>query len=98
VAWPLNFRLTDAEVQVRLGGWVLRRVRLDDIEAVTAIAGLGFFSSREFWGWNEHWCNFSPMRFVILRRKSGWVRNFVINPPSAEKFIDELTRKAPHLT
>lgn len=85
--WPFNFHLTDNDVQVRLGRWVLRRVRLDDIESV------GTASLVRVPFWNEHWCNFSPMRYVILRRKSGWVRSFVINPPDTEPFAIEVRRK-----
>ena len=35
--------------------------------------------------------------FVILRRKSGWVRNFITNPSDPEAFLAELRREAPHL-
>jgi len=91
VAWPFNFRLTEAEVQVRLGGWVVRRVRLDDIAAVRTAIGLRAFLTRDL---NEHWCNLWPMRYVILRRRSGWVRSFIINPPDTEPFAAELRRRA----
>jgi hypothetical protein len=86
VAWPFNFRLTETEVQVRLGTWVLSRVRLDDIEGVGTEGPATFWT----WGLNEHWCNFSPMRYVVLRRKSGWVRRFIINPPDTEPFATEV--------
>jgi hypothetical protein len=89
VAWPFNFRMTETEVQVRLGAWVVRRIRLDDIQGVR-IDGSATFRT---WGMNEHWCNFSPMRFVILRRKSGWVRSFIINPPDTEPFATELKQR-----
>lgn len=95
MAWPFNFHLTDTEVQVRFGAWVLRRVRLADVVAVQTAGPLGFLTC----GLDEHWTNFSPMRFVILRRKSGWIRCFIINPPDTESFADELRRRilaSPH--
>ena len=88
MAWPFNFRLTDTEVQVRLAAWVVRRVRLDDIREVESTGLTAFLT----WGLNEHWCNFWPVRYVVLRRKSGWIRSFVINPPDAEQFAAELKR------
>ncbi len=51
MAWPFNFRLTDAELQVRLGDWTLRRLRLDDIEAVRTAFGPSVFLTRDL---NEH--------------------------------------------
>lgn len=84
-----NYRLTDSEVQVRLGRWVIRRVRLADIEAASVMPW-----SAVLWTWNEHWSNLSPSRFVVLRRKSGWVPTFVFNPPDPEGFLAELRRRA----
>lgn len=88
--WPFNFRVTDTEVQVRLGAWVVRRVRLDDIVAVRTSSGATAFLT---WGLNEHWCNFWPTGYVILQRKSGWVRSFVINPQDTEQFAAEIQRR-----
>ena len=95
--WPFNFYLTGSEVQVRLGSWVVRRVRIDDIEAIRVASNPGLFFSRDFWVWNEHWCNLWPLGYVILRRRSGWPRTFIINPPASEEFVAELKRRAPHL-
>jgi hypothetical protein len=50
-----NYRLTDSEVQVRLGSWVVRRIRLDDIETAAVQPW-----SQALRTWNEHWSNFSP--------------------------------------
>ncbi len=88
----LNFRLADSELQVRFGNWVVRRIRFDDIEVAGVTPG-----SKLWFTWNEHWCNFWPLRFVVLRRKSGWVRTFIINPPDPERFLEDLKRKVPHL-
>jgi len=88
---PLNFRVTESEVQVRVGRWVVRRIPLGDI----ARAEVG--STLRVPLWNEHWCNLWPFRTVVLRRKSGWIRTFIINPPDPEAFLADLRRRAPHL-
>lgn len=82
-----NYRLTETEVQVRIGSWVVRRIALADIEAADVWS---FFEVLRTW--NEHWSNFSPARFVVLRRKSGLVRTFVFNPPDPEGFVADLRR------
>lgn len=87
--WRFTFKITATDVEVRLGSWVVRRVALADIARADVANG---------WRvpvWNEHWCNFAPTRFVVLQRKSGWVRNFIINPASAEEFLSALRREAP---
>ena len=91
--FPFTYAVTAAEVQVRLGRWVCRRVALTDIERAD-VRALG----RVPW-WNEHWSNFSPAfgPWVVLRRRSGWFRNFVFNPPDPQGFLDELRRQAPQL-
>jgi len=77
---------------VRLGGWVVRRVALTDIER----AEVRPFGSDLLM--NEHWSNLSPRGvFVVLRRRSGWIRNFIINPPNPDGFLADLRREAPHL-
>jgi hypothetical protein len=40
---------------------------------------------------NEHWTNPWPWRFLTIRRRTGWFRNFVINPLDRESFIRDLT-------
>ncbi|HXX38439.1 MAG TPA: hypothetical protein VEP50_09885 [bacterium] len=86
---PFTFWVCATEIQVRIGPWVVRRVALADIARVD-VAGY-----RQVPIWNEHWCNFTPARFVVLRRKSGWVRNFVINPKDTTEFLSALHREAP---
>lgn len=86
---PFNFLVTPTEVQVRIGSWVVRRILVSDIERVEQARGLRVPL------WNEHWCNFWPSRFVVLRRRSGWVRSFIINPPDTTGFIEDLRRLEP---
>ena len=83
-----TYRLTETEVQVRLGSWVVRRVAVADIEAADVRSFLAVLRT-----WNEHWSNFSPARFVVLRRRSGLVRMFVFNPPDPEGFVADLRRR-----
>ena len=78
MSWPLNFGLTDSEVRVRVGRWVVRRVAFSDIQEARLAAG------RSVPLWNEHWCNFWPLRYVVLRRRSGWIATFIINPPKPQ--------------
>jgi hypothetical protein len=40
MSWPFNFRLTDSEVQVRMGLWVVRRVALPDIREASVATRL----------------------------------------------------------
>jgi hypothetical protein len=79
----LRYRITDEAVEVLILGWCARRIRLDDIESVRR--GSVF--------WNEHWTNFKLWNSVMLRRKTGVIRNFVITPDNPAAFIDELTRR-----
>ena len=88
MTWPFSFRLTDAEVQVRLARWVVRRVALSDIRDATVAPVRGVPL------WNEHWCNLWPLRYVVLRRRRGWIPAFVINPPEPEEFVADLRRRA----
>ena len=83
-----NYRLTDSEVQVRIGPWVVRRIRLADIAAADVRSWVEVLRT-----WNEHWSNFAPSRFVVLRRRSGWIRTFVFNRPDPEGFLADLRQR-----
>ena len=80
---PFNYHLAEDELQVRVGRFVVRRVPYDQIDNVRYGYTL----------WNEHWINPWPPRFVAIQRRTGWIRNFVINPPDRDAFMDELGRK-----
>lgn len=73
--FPFKFELSGEGLEVKLGSWVLRRIYYHDIAGVEP--GSTF--------WNEHWCNFGPFEFVTVRRKSGLIKNFIINPPAPRK-------------
>ncbi len=83
MSWPLQFHLGDSGVEVRLGSWTLRRVLYSDIETVKPAMAL----------WNEHWTNPWPWRFVTIRRRTGWIRNFVINPGDRDGFQRDLSAR-----
>ena len=78
--FPFTFLLSGEALEVKLGSWVVRRIYYRDMAGVEP--GSVF--------WNEHWCNFRPCEFITVKRKSGLVRNFVINPPDRDRFINEL--------
>ena len=80
---PFHYDLGPEALEVRLGPFTLRRVRYDDISEVRN--GHAF--------WNEHWTNVWPWRFLTLRRKTGWIKNFVINPGDREAFADQLRQR-----
>jgi len=92
--FPFTYAVTPSEVQVRLGGWVVRRVALSDIERAEA---------RPFGPdliMNHHYTNVAAKArgaFVILRRTSGLVRNFSINPSIADASLADVPRESPHL-
>ena len=79
-AWPFRFHLAGDGLEVRLGGWTVRRVHYHDIEEVRPGAAL----------WCEKWTNLLPMSFLTVRRKTGFIRNLVINPPEPGRFRQDL--------
>ncbi|MFA6434858.1 MAG: hypothetical protein WCW52_09200 [Elusimicrobiales bacterium] len=81
--FPFTFELGAAALEVKLRSWTVRRVLYSDMESVEPRCAF----------WNEHWCNFLPWRFVTIRRRSGFARNFVINPPDRDTFIAALRLK-----
>jgi hypothetical protein len=80
MSFPFRYYLGDSALEVKLGATTVRRIAYSDIEGAKAGCAL----------WNEHWTNFVPLRFITLKRRSGWIRNFVINPPDREVFLREL--------
>ena len=78
--FPFKYELAGEGLEVKLGSWVVRRIFYRDMTG--AEAGMAF--------WNEHWSNFWPWEFITIRRKTGLIKNFVINPPERDKFLNEL--------
>jgi hypothetical protein len=81
----LRYRIGSRHVKVILFGITLRRVALGNIDAV---------SKRQGDGWAEHWWStFRPKhRLLVLRRKRGLIRNFVITPKNRYIFRTDLER------
>lgn len=78
-----TFEITDSHLNIRLANLKLRSFALSDIEE--AKEGYTF--------WNEHWCNPAPLQFVTLRRKTGFIKNLVINPPDRRRFLTDIQSK-----
>jgi len=85
LALRIRYTVDDAYVRVRLFGATLRKIALSDIEFADTASPF----------WNEHWCNtlWTRGRIVRLRRKSGFVRNFIITPADRDAFLAELQAK-----
>jgi len=74
----IRYRITADHLKVTLFGLCLRRIRLTDIESV----------SKRRTSWAEHWWNtWRPWRRrLVIRRRSGLFRNFVITPKRRYEF------------
>jgi hypothetical protein len=81
IFWGMRFRVDDAYVRVVVYGFSVRKVALPDIE----------WADRRCPFWNEHYTStINPKKFVRLRRRTGWVKNFIITPADPEAFFTEL--------
>ena len=84
IFWGMTFTVDEACVRVRMYGLTVRKVAVSDIE----------WAAQDWVFWNEHWTNtVNPKKLVLLRRRTGWFRNFVISPPSPSEFLRELAAK-----
>jgi hypothetical protein len=43
--------------------------------------------------WNEHWNRLALDPNITIRRRSGFIKNFVINPPDTDEFIAQLRER-----
>lgn len=80
MGFPFNYELGDSELRVLLGSFAVRKIAYSDMADVSE--GLALF--------NEHWTNFWPWRFVTIRRKTGLIKNFVVNPAEREPFMADI--------
>src|SRR2546429_6606696 len=80
----LRYRVTQRHLQVTLFGLCLRRVKLSDIEHV----------SKRQANWAEKWYNtLRPAhRVLVVRRRRGWFKDFVLTPKNRYVFKTELER------
>jgi hypothetical protein len=76
----IRYRITEAAVEVLILGRVARRVPLTDIEEVHRRGAL----------LHESWSGFKFWNAVTIRRRQGWLRNFVISPEEPDRFAERL--------
>jgi len=79
-AGTIAYRITDTALEVRILGRVIRRVLLADIEEVHRRGALV----------HENWSSLKFWNSVTIRRRSGWLRNFVVSPDDPEGFVVRL--------
>ena len=81
----VRYELGERHVIVRIFSIPVRRVAYTDIESVSIGAPLLC----------EHWCNrFYPVaRAVVLRRKTGIVKDFVVTPNDPDAFVSAVCER-----
>src|SRR5881394_1712272 len=82
LASQLRYVLTERHLKVTLFGLSLRRIRLADIETV----------SKRQAHWAEKWYNtLKPAhRILVIRRRRGWFKDFIITPKNRYVFKAQL--------
>ena len=81
IFWGMTFTVDEAYVRVRVYGWTVRKVALSDIG----------WAAQDWVFWNEHWTNtVNPRQMILLRRRTGLFKNFLISPPSPQDFLKDL--------
>ena len=79
-AGTITYRITDTALEVRILWRVIRRVLLADIEGVHRRGALV----------HENWSSLKFWNSVTIRRRSGWLRNFVVSPDDPDGFVEQL--------
>jgi hypothetical protein len=82
LASQLRYVLTGRHLKVTLFGLCLRRIRLADIDSV----------SKRQAHWAEKWYStLKPShRILVIRRRRGWFKDFIITPKNRYVFKAEL--------
>jgi hypothetical protein len=80
----IAYRITAEALEVLILGRVVRRIRLDDIEEVHRRGAL----LHENWSGPRFW------NAVIIRRRTGLLKNFLISPPDPDRFAERLAASA----
>ncbi len=78
----LRYRITAADLEVLI---LSRRVRRIDLEDIEEVHRRGAFP-RESWVGPKFW------NAVIIRRRSGLLRNFAISPDEPDRFVESLNQ------
>ena len=78
----IAYVVDDRYLRVVLGRVTLRKIALSDIAFVDTATPF----------WNEHWCNtfFVGKRVVRIRRRSGWIKNFIITPANRHDLLRQI--------
>jgi hypothetical protein len=79
----IAYRITDSALEVRILGRAIRRILLADIEEVHRRGALI----------HENWSSLKFWNGVTIRRRSGFLRNFVISPDDPDDFVARLQEK-----
>lgn len=90
----MTYRIGRSSFRVSLFGWTLRRIPFDEIERVDK-------PHRELkWGDTENWRNTfdDSRRLLVLHRKRGWFRKFVISPERRYEFRRDLREAISEIT
>jgi len=85
-AGTIAYRITEKALEVLILVWVIRRIRLADIEEVHRRGALI----------HENWSSLKFWNSVTVRRRSGWFRNFVISPDDPDGFVVRLQEALIH--
>jgi hypothetical protein len=84
IFWGMTFTIDEAFVRVRVYGRTVRKVALSDIE----------WAAQDWCFWNEHYTNtVNPKKMLLLRRRTGAFKNFLLSPPSPQAFLKELAAR-----
>ena len=80
----LRYELRDEGLCVVILGVCVRRIEYSDMADVRRGAPL----------WNEHYNRLALDPNITIVRKTGAIKNFVINPPQTDEFMRELRERA----
>jgi hypothetical protein len=78
-----RYELRDDALCVVISGKSVRRILYSDMESVERGSPI----------WNEHWNRLALDPNITIRRRSGFIKNFVINPPDTDEFIAQLRER-----
>jgi hypothetical protein len=80
----IRYRISPHHLEIRLFGIRVRRLALNDIRYI----------SKHRSGWGEVWWNtpWPAKRILVIRRRTGWCKNFIITPANRYAFKSELKR------
>ena len=84
IFWGMTFAVDEAYLRVCVYGWTVRKIALSDIE----------WAVQDWCFWNEHYTNaVNPKKMILLRRRTGLFKNFLLSPPSPQAFLQELAAR-----